>query len=138
MMSTVFRIALRHARKFKTYTLINIGGLALGFASSIAILHFVAEEFSYDKFHRLPDNVYRLNTVTQTPTGTQVQAAGTPLLAPTLMTDLPEVEAAVRLRHADDVLIEIGDQKFYETKVFYADSNFFKVLTFPLAQGNPH
>ena len=138
MMSTVFRIALRHARKFKTYTLINIGGLALGFASSIAILHFVAEEFSYDKFHRLPDNVYRLNTVTQTPTGTQVQAAGTPLLAPTLMTDLPEVEAAVRLRHADDVLIEIGDKKFYETKVFYADSNFFKVLTFPLSHGNPN
>ena len=109
----------------------------MGFASSIAILHFVSGEFSYDKFHRLSDNVYRLNTVTQTPTGSQVQAAGTPLLAPTLISDIPEVEAAVRLRHADDVLIEIGEKKFYETKVFYADSNFFNVLTFPLAQGNP-
>ncbi|HEY9048440.1 MAG TPA: ABC transporter permease [Ohtaekwangia sp.] len=138
MILTSLRIALRHARKFKTYSLINIGGLALGFASSIAILHFVSGEFSYDTFHRLPDNVYRLNTVTQTPTGIQVQAAATPLLAPTLMADIPEVEAAVRLRHADDVLIEIGEQKFHETKVFYADSNFFKVLTFPLAQGNPN
>jgi putative ABC transport system permease protein len=137
MISTALRMAWRHARKFKTYSLINIGGLALGFASSIAIAHFVSGEFSYDKFHRLSDNVYRLNTVTQTPTGTQVQAAGTPLLAPTLMSDLPEVEAATRLRHADDVLIEIGDEKFYETKVFYADSNFFKVLTFTLAKGNP-
>ncbi|AYB33536.1 ABC transporter permease [Chryseolinea soli] len=138
MITTGFRIAWRHARKFKIYSLINIGGLALGFASSIAILHFVSGEFSYDKFHRLSDNVYRLNTVTQTPTGSQVQAAGTPLLAPTLISDIPEVEAAVRLRHADDVLIEIGEKKFYETKVFYADSNFFNVLTFPLAQGNPH
>jgi putative ABC transport system permease protein len=65
-----------------------------------------------------------------------VQAAGMPLLAPALMSDIPEVEAAVRLRHADDVLVEIGDRKFYETKVFYADSNFFKVLSFPLISGN--
>jgi len=35
-------------------------------------------------------------------------------------------------------LVEIGDKKFYETKVFFADSNFFKVLTFPLAQGDPN
>ncbi|MBL0744692.1 ABC transporter permease [Chryseolinea lacunae] len=138
MISTRLQLVLRRARRFKTYSFINLGGLALGFASSIAILHFVAGEFSYDTFHRLPDNVYRLNTLTQTPTGTQVHAAGTPLLAPTLMTDVPEVEAAVRMRHADDVLVEIGDKRFHETKVFYADSNFFKVLTFPLAKGNPN
>ena len=138
MISSSLQLALRHAIKFKTYSFIKIGGLALGFASSIAILHFVCGEFSYDKFHRLSDNVYRLNTITQTPTGVQVQAAGTPLLAPTLMSDIPEVEAAVRLRHADDVLVEIGEKKFHETKVFYADSNFFKVLTFPLAKGNPN
>src|SRR6187455_2388683 len=95
-------IALRHALKFKTYSLINLGGLALGLSSSIVILQFVSAEFSYDRFHHLSDNVYRLNTITQRETGIQVQAAGTPLLAPTLMSDLPDVEAAVRLRHADD------------------------------------
>jgi putative ABC transport system permease protein len=128
----------RQAFRFKTYFIIKAAGMALGFASSIAIFHFVSGEFSYDKFHRLPDNVYRLNTMTQTPTGIHVQAAGPPLLAPTLMSEIPEVEAAVRLRHADDVLIEIGDQKFNETKVFFADSNFFKVLTFPLVKGDPN
>ncbi|HTF20358.1 MAG TPA: ABC transporter permease [Chryseolinea sp.] len=131
-------IALRHAFKFKTYSLINLGGLALGLSSSIIILQFVSEEFSYDRFHHSVHNVYRLNTVSRSEQGIQVQAAGTPLLAPTLMSDLPEVEAAVRLRHADDVLVEVGEQKFYETRVFYADSNFFKVLSFPLAKGNPH
>src|SRR5215203_1118230 len=111
---TSLQIAFRQLRKFKVYSLIKIGGLALGFASSIALLHFVSGEFSYDGFHDLPHNVYRLNTVTQTPTGVQVQAAGTPLLAPTLMADMPEVEAAVRLRHADEVLVEIGEKKFFE------------------------
>jgi len=129
---------LRHAWKLKNYSVINTGGLALGFASFIAILHFVAGEFSYDRFHDHPERVYRLNTITRTPAGEQVQAAGTPLLAPTLMSDIPEVAAATRLRHADDVLVEIGDRAFHETKVFFADSNFFKVLTFPLAQGDPN
>jgi putative ABC transport system permease protein len=138
MISKSLQLILRHALKFKTYSIIKTGGLALGFASSIAILHFVSGEFSYDNFHRLPDNVYRLNTVTQTPVGIQVQAAGAPPLAPTLMSEMPEVEAAVRLRHADDVLVEIGDKKFNKTKVFFADSNFFKVLTFPLVKGDPN
>jgi putative ABC transport system permease protein len=132
------QLFLRYALRFKTYTFINIGGLALGFASSIALFHFVSSEFSYDNFHRLSENVYRLNTITETSTGVQVQAAATPLLAPTLMLDIPEVEAAVRLRHADDVLVEIGENKFHETKVFFADSNFFKVLSFPLTKGNPN
>ncbi len=132
------QLVLRYAGKYRTYSVIRIGGLALGFASTIAILHFVSGEFSYDKFHRLSDNVYRLNTITQTPAGTQVQAAGTPLLAPTLMAEIPEIEAAVRLRHADDVLIEIGDKTFNETRVFYADSNFFRVLTFHLVKGDPN
>ncbi|HEY5823423.1 MAG TPA: ABC transporter permease [Cyclobacteriaceae bacterium] len=133
-----WQLALRFALKHKNFSFINIAGLALGLASSIAIIHFVSSEFSFDEFHYLPDNVYRLNTVTQTENGVQVQAAATPLLAPTLMSDLPEVEAAVRLRHADDVLIEANDITFHENKVFYADSNFFKVLSFPLAQGNPN
>jgi putative ABC transport system permease protein len=130
------QFALRFALRYKSYSFINIAGLALGLASSIAIMHFVSDEFSYDEFHYLPDNVYRLNTVTQTSSGEQVQAAGTPLLAPTLMSDMAEVEAAVRLRHADDVLIEVNGEKFHENKVFYADSNFFKVLSFSLSQGN--
>ncbi|MGC3945122.1 MAG: ABC transporter permease [Chryseolinea sp.] len=138
MILRILSIALRHARKFKTYSLINLGGLAIGLSASTIILQFVRAEFSYDKFHHLPGNVYRLNTVTKTSTGSQVQAAATPILAPTLMADIPEVEAAVRLRHADDVIVEIGDKKFYENRVFFADSNFFKVLSFPLKKGSPN
>jgi putative ABC transport system permease protein len=131
------QIAARFALKYKNYSFINISGLALGLAASIAILHFVSVEFSYDKFHDSSRNIYRLNTVTQNSTGEQVQAAAPPPLAPALMEDIPEVESAVRLRHADDVLIEVDGTKFHETKVFYADSTFFKVLSFPLSQGNP-
>jgi len=130
MLSGSLQHFLRHALRFKSYSIINTGGLALGFASSIAILHFVSAEFSYDEFHRFSDNVYRVNTITHSPAGVQVQAAGTPLLAPALMSDIPEVEAAVRLRHADDVLVEIGEKKFHETKVFFADSNFSKSCHF--------
>jgi putative ABC transport system permease protein len=95
MILKCLQIAARFALKYKNYSFINIGGLALGLAASIAILHFVSVEFSYDKFHDLPDNVYRLNTVTQNSTGEQIHAAGPPPLAPALMADIPEVESAV-------------------------------------------
>ena len=131
-----WQLAVRFALKHKNFSFINIAGLALGLASSIAIIHFVSNEFSFDEFHYLPDNVYRVNTITQTENGEQVQAAAPPPLAPTLMSELPEVVAAVRLRHADDVLIEANGIAFHENKVFYADSNFFRVLSFPLAHGN--
>jgi putative ABC transport system permease protein len=137
MILRFFNLTWRRAIHFRTYSFINIGGLALGLASSIAILHFVQEEFSYDDFHTLPHNVYRLNTVSERANGIQVHAAATPILAPTLMADIPEGEAAFRLRHADDVLIKLDEKQFYENRVFYADSNFFKVMSFTLAEGNP-
>ena len=136
MIIRFLKLAARHALRFRTYSLINIGGLAVGLASAIAILLFVAEEFSYDQFHDRSENVYRMINITQRTNGTQPHAAGSPLLAPSLMADFAEVDAAVRLRHADDVLVRVGDKKFYENKVFYADSNFFKVLSFHLQQGD--
>ncbi len=136
MISRFIKLAWRHALRFKSYSVINVAGLTIGLASAIVILLFVSEEFSYDRFHEKSENIYRLVNISQRTNGTQAHAAATPLLAPTLMTDLAEVEAAVRLRHADNVLIKVGDNHFYEDRVFYADSNFFKVLSFPLAHGD--
>ncbi|MGY0035469.1 ABC transporter permease [Pedobacter sp. NJ-S-72] len=43
------KIALRSLWKNKGYTLINIGGLAIGLASCMILLLYVAYEWSYDR-----------------------------------------------------------------------------------------
>jgi putative ABC transport system permease protein len=45
-------IAFRNILKQKTYSLINIAGLAIGIACCILILLFVNDELNYDKFHK--------------------------------------------------------------------------------------
>ena len=60
MLKNYFKIAIRSLIKNSTYSFINIGGLAIGLASSILILLWVADEYSYEGFHKNYDTTYKL------------------------------------------------------------------------------
>jgi putative ABC transport system permease protein len=60
MLRNYIKIALRNLIKNRGYSFINIGGLAIGLASSILILLWVADEYSFDKFHTNYNSIYRL------------------------------------------------------------------------------
>jgi len=51
MIKNYIKVALRNLVKYKSYSFINIVGLAIGLACSILIAMFVFDELSYDKFH---------------------------------------------------------------------------------------
>src|SRR5579871_5158609 len=61
MIQNYFRIALRQLIKQKAISAINIGGLALGIASSIVLLSYVSFQRSYDGFVKDKKNIYRVN-----------------------------------------------------------------------------
>ena len=50
MFKNYFKIALRYLMRYKTYTAINILGLAVGITCCVLIMLFVRSEFSYDRF----------------------------------------------------------------------------------------
>jgi putative ABC transport system permease protein len=58
-------------------------------------------------------------------------------LAPALKKDYPEIEEAVRLVGNGRTMYKNGDLRFYEDKVFYSDSNLFRVFTYQFIEGNP-
>jgi len=60
MLRHYIKIALRSLLKKQAYTLLNIGGLAVGLASVILIFVWVADEYAYDKFHTNYDRIYQL------------------------------------------------------------------------------
>ncbi|MEQ9102521.1 MAG: ABC transporter permease [Imperialibacter sp.] len=64
MFKNYFTIALRNLLKNKGFSAINILGLALGMAATLAILYYVRHETSYDKFHARKDQIYRVTTET--------------------------------------------------------------------------
>ncbi|HLT72779.1 MAG TPA: ABC transporter permease, partial [Cyclobacteriaceae bacterium] len=60
MLRNFFLIALRTMRRSPVYSVINIAGLSIGIACSILILLWVADEVTFDRFHRDYRNLYKV------------------------------------------------------------------------------
>jgi putative ABC transport system permease protein len=61
MIKNNVKIAFRSLLKQKVYTFINVLGLAVGVASCVLIVLFIQNEFSYDKFFKDQDRIYRMS-----------------------------------------------------------------------------
>jgi len=57
MIKSYFKIAWRNLLKNKIYSLINIGGLAVGMGVAILIALWVIDELTYDKYHSNYDRI---------------------------------------------------------------------------------
>ena len=132
MLENYFKIALRNIKKHKAFAILNISGLAIGMACSILILLWVQNELSYDRFHPKAAQLYRL-----TGSAGDFKAAVSPAgMGKGLQIALPEIESVVRLSKPSTNLFEADNKKFEEKRVFFADSNFLQVFSFPLLKGN--
>jgi putative ABC transport system permease protein len=134
MLKNYLKIAFRNIIRHKAYSIINIAGLAIGMASSILILLWVQNELSYDRFHKNADQIYRI-TVNASGFNAAVNPAGMPA---GLQAEIPQIKNTVRLSHISTNLFDVGNLKFEEKRVFYADSTFLDVFSFPLVKGDPN
>ena len=135
MFSNYLMTALRSLRNNKTYSFINITGLALSLAVSILLLLWVNDELSYDRFNVHAANIYKLspkfddqNIWYMTPAPIAVYAKK----------EVPEVEDACRITGNGRVsLLEYNGKKITERNNCLADASFFSMFTYPLVEGNP-
>ncbi len=134
MFKNYFKIGVRYLSRYKTYTAINIAGLAVGVTCCVLIMLFIRSEFSYDKFNTKADRIFRVwqnekyqgqdftNTVTPIPMG------------PAIKSSFPEVEAMCRV-YDFNTLIKSGDNSFNEN-ITMADADIFKMFDFKLLKGD--
>ncbi|MCF8369050.1 MAG: ABC transporter permease [Bacteroidales bacterium] len=131
---------LRNLYKRKTYSLINIFGLAIGMACFLLIYLYISDELSYDKHHKNADNIYRLVNIYDFE-GVGENSASAPFpVAFTLQNDFPEViRNVVRLFNfqAPRSFVEYEEKKFNEKRFFFADSTYFSIFDHHFIQGNP-
>ena len=128
---TAFRNFIRH----KGFTLINFIGLTMGLTCFILIMLFIKFEFSFDRYHKNVDSIYRIIVDTHEFYRGKDQVSVTPaLLADTLKNEFPEVINAARIRDVG-VLIRHNSQIFHE-RIFYADPELYELFTFPLDLGD--
>ncbi|GAB3908108.1 ABC transporter permease [Larkinella knui] len=137
MLRSYFKIAWRNLVRNRAFSAINIIGLAIGLATCLLISLFVLNELSYDRFHAKANQIVRVVFRGTVQGGKMNEAHVMPPVARTLRADYPEVEEATRLRVGGMPRFLIGDKLFNEERMAFVDSNFFRVFSFPLLQGNP-
>ena len=134
MINNYLKVAIRNLLRQKGFSFINILGLALGISCTALIGMWVNDEMSYDRFHKDYDRMYR---ITATLPELKVHAAVTSApIALAVKNEIPEVDEVVRISNFNRDLIQVGDVKFEEKGLIYADSNFFRVFTFPFIEGD--
>mgnify|MGYP005725313975 CR=1 FL=1 len=139
MFKNYFKIALRNMKKTPGYSAMNIAGLALGMACCLLILLFVQDELRFDDFHQKGDRIYRINKTVLRESGDINHTAEMPgHFGPTLVSDFPEVESAVRIRPWwSPVLVTHGEKSLKLENFVITDSTFFTVFDFELIEGDP-
>ena len=141
MFKNYFKIAWRNLTKNKTFSVINIGGLAIGIASALLLLSYVSFQFSYDNFHAKGRNIYRLNLDFYQNNKLVFQSAENySALGPALKRDYPEVIDVARLYnmgYKNNCVFTYNNSYFRETKFLYADASFLTMFSFPFSQGDP-
>ncbi len=137
MLKSYFKFGWRNLAKNKTYSLINIGGLAVGMACCIAIGLYIADEYSFDRFHSRYNDIYRV--VNQQKMGDDVfNIASTPgPLGSALKSDFPEVENYCRVGRMKSAGVLENDETAIEPEeLLVVDNGFFQVFDFKLSHGN--
>ena len=136
MWRNYWTVAVRALAKSKTYSVINIAGLAIGMAACIMILLYINYEQSYDKW--LPDveNTYQLEAWYPHPQdGEPLFMQMSAYVSKTaVVKDFPQIERAVYVQDNGPVFVKDGQAS--STKGwFFADDDFLKVVSLPLVAG---
>lgn len=141
MIRNYLKIAFRNALKNKTFSLINLLGLAIGLAAAMATLLFVEKELSYDTFHKNYDHIYQIClNATFDDKNYEKWSSAPNKMGPYLKENLPEIKQQARILHHEFgnlAFVSSGEKHLTEKKLFYADPTIFEIFDFNFKEGNP-
>lgn len=137
MLDHYTKIAFRFLVRNKSFSAINVLGLAFGITGAMLLFLWIEREYSYDQFHTDKERVYiawnrevskgQINCWPTTPR----------ILAPTLKAEYAGIEAASSYaNYSDTYLFTAGDKRILVNNVFFADPDFLSMFSFPLLKGN--
>ena len=134
MFCNYFKTGLRNLLKYKSYSLLNIVGLAVGITATILLFLIVQYEKSFDTFHRHYPDIYQLGERNTTNgVSDEYYLTRTPAF-PTMRDEYPEVVGGSRFIESGHK-ISYGDQLF-QSSVHYVDTSFATTFDFTSVAGD--
>ncbi len=143
MVKNYLIIALRNFWRHKVFSLINIAGLAIGISSALVIYLIVHYEFSYEKFQKDGDRIYRVVTNMHFP-DQDFKNSGVPQPLPEAVRDeIPGIEASAYFFLGNQMKVTVP-QASEKEKVFkkqenivFADNQYFRFIPYKWLAGSP-
>lgn len=137
MLKNYLKSMFRNLWKNKTFSFLNIFGLAIGIACAGLIFLWVEDEMTFDNVHLKKDRLYELE-VNMIYGGNNFTMGSTPRpMAAAMQTEIPGIAHTARYSDADQrLLFNFEDRSLYVTGR-YADAAIFSMFTFDFIEGNP-
>jgi len=126
--------ALRHLRKQKLYTVINIAGLSVGIACAALVYAFIRSEWTYDLFHPRYETISRIGVGINF-RGVEYWGTTPYPLATAIQEEIPGVERTARWIQVSRREGRVGDE-WFERDVYMTDPSFADMFHFPLVSGD--
>ena len=128
MFKNYVKVALRHLKRHKVYTLISVLGFAAGMACTLLLFLWVAHEVRYDRGQVNRDDIYRL----EREGWAEMRATFGPLASA-----CSEVQSYFRVYHPWRPEYRVGQEVVQIDNFVFADPSIFQVLTLPFKSGDP-
>lgn len=129
--------ALRHLRKQKFFSALNILGLTLGISSSLWLILFLQNELTFDQHFEDFDRIYRSGHTFKAP-GVQFNTAYSPSeFSPMLAERFPEVESYARFLNSENPEIIRKEEVYTEQQMYYTDASAIDIFSLQFLAGDP-
>lgn len=136
MIQHYIKTAWRNISRNKTYSFINITGLALGIAAFWLIVLYIMDELSYDRFNTKADRIARVVQHTRWNSNDIHQATTSAPFAPALKNAFPEIEETVRIDREGGGVITYKDKKIKQGDIIFADKSILNIFTYEFLEGS--
>lgn len=139
MLKTQLRVSIRHIRKNKTFSLINVLGLSLGISICVVIYLIVHFELTFDSFHPGGKDIYRI--INQRSSGEDVNkdASLPPIMPVAARQTIPGLEAVAGYSRFESHIGRpgIAGQSPNTRSTIITDGNYFSIFPYHWLAGSP-
>ena len=137
MLRNYIKMAYRHLRKDKLFSVLNIFGLTVGITAFLLISIFIRFELGHDRFHANVDRIYSHKMSYYSAEGPKGSDRMLILAAEALQTHVPEIENIAQLINVgDEVLVNTEEKSFYLEAFYHSDNQVFEMFDIPVLEGD--
>src|SRR5580700_6140638 len=137
MFKNYFKTTLRNLWRSKSYSVLNIFGLAIGIACAGMIFLWVENEVTWDGFNLKKDRLFFVMENQKYDANISTFGSTPGLMGPAIQAEIPGVANTCRTSEGEmSYLFTINDKSVYASGKF-VDPPLFAMFTLPFVQGNP-